>query len=241
MISARLSSRKGFTLIELLVVIAIIAILAAILFPVFARARENARKSTCQSNLKQIGMGILMYGQDYDEMGPPNHAPYTIVVNGATRWAEWWYLVNPYTKNFGVFTCPSSAVNFWVQDPAGGPNIRMTYGKRGCSDDVFSGEGSSSLWNGLLTQIQEPAQTIAVGEWGYGNGHRLCPHYHAGRTYVGYPNPNIHMEGGNYAFWDGHVKWMKYEQTLRPVNLWKMTSKTAADAIPGVPNWTWPL
>ena len=67
----RRDRQSGFTLIELLVVIAIIAILAAILFPVFAQARENARKSNCQSNLKQIGTGILMYAQDYDEVSPP--------------------------------------------------------------------------------------------------------------------------------------------------------------------------
>ncbi|MDH7571512.1 MAG: prepilin-type N-terminal cleavage/methylation domain-containing protein, partial [Armatimonadota bacterium] len=65
--------KRGFTLIELLVVIAIIAILAAILFPVFARARENARKSTCLNNMKQVGAGLLMYAQDYDEVLPPRN------------------------------------------------------------------------------------------------------------------------------------------------------------------------
>lgn len=78
----KFSSKKGFTLIELLVVIAIIAILAAILFPVFARARENARRASCQSNLKQIGLGILQYAQDYDERYPGGGAFYQVSLNG---------------------------------------------------------------------------------------------------------------------------------------------------------------
>jgi len=96
-------SRWGFTLIELLVVIAIIAILAAILFPVFARARENARRASCQSNLKQIGLGVLMYAQDYDEKYPFSDwwAPATPKPQG---WAN---RVQPYLKSIGVFGCPS--------------------------------------------------------------------------------------------------------------------------------------
>ena len=91
----------GFTLIELLVVIAIIAILAAILFPVFARARENARKSTCQSNLKQIGMAVQMYAQDYDEIYPG--------ISMATATSQCWTndLLDPYIKNAKVWVCPS--------------------------------------------------------------------------------------------------------------------------------------
>jgi len=92
----------GFTLIELLVVIAIIAILAAILFPVFARARENARKATCQSNLKQISMGLLQYAQDYDECLP---FLYQAVSNPRTGLAQ---ITQPYIKNWEVHNCPSS-------------------------------------------------------------------------------------------------------------------------------------
>ena len=103
-------TRRAFTLIELLVVIAIIAILAAILFPVFAQAREAARKASCQSNLKQIGLAVGMYKQDYDETMP-------FQVNGSlwtfhpTDWANqtywgWFYL--PYTKNQQIFACPSA-------------------------------------------------------------------------------------------------------------------------------------
>src|SRR5947199_9310919 len=92
------STKRGFTLIELLVVIAIIALLAAILFPVFARARENARKSSCINNLKQIGLGIQQYSQDYDEMMTP------------LRWRWLGYsempfqsILQPYVKNTQIF------------------------------------------------------------------------------------------------------------------------------------------
>src|SRR3982750_4546531 len=106
--------RRGFTLIELLVVIAIIAILAAILFPVFAQAREQARKASCQSNLKQIGLALRMYTQDYDEtlfasgMLAPNGATapdgnnLIRMLSGGLSW-----FCQPYIKNEGIFRCPS--------------------------------------------------------------------------------------------------------------------------------------
>src|SRR3954464_7101760 len=92
--------RLGFTLIELLVVIAIIALLAAILFPVFGRARENARRSSCQSNLKQIGLGILQYVQDYD-----GAFPYARVLS--TPKINWGQSIMPYVKSVQLFVCPS--------------------------------------------------------------------------------------------------------------------------------------
>src|SRR5687767_7475687 len=100
--------RRGFTLIELLVVIAILAILAAILFPVFAQAREKSRQASCFSNLKQIGLAYHMYAQDHDEAIVPG-------ANHNARYKEtdprcWWYgLLEPYVKNEGVFRCPSFA------------------------------------------------------------------------------------------------------------------------------------
>ena len=95
---------SGFTLIELLVVIAIIAILAAILFPVFARARENARRSSCQSNLKQIGLGLLQYTQDYDERLPYD----SLEDNPRTWWVFWMDAIYPYVKSEQLFNCPSA-------------------------------------------------------------------------------------------------------------------------------------
>src|ERR1044071_2326782 len=94
------STRKAFTLIELLVVIAIIALLAAILFPVFARARENARRASCQSNLKEIALGIKQYIQDYDERYPLDDSADTNVVG-------WAYVIQPYMKSEQIFQCPS--------------------------------------------------------------------------------------------------------------------------------------
>src|SRR6188472_2432696 len=97
--SARLR-RSAFTLIELLVVIAIIAILAAILFPVFAQAREKARQSACLSNCKQIGLAVMMYGEDWDQSYPLfAHYPNTVPM--------WFQVIQPYIKNEHVFTCPS--------------------------------------------------------------------------------------------------------------------------------------
>ncbi|MEN6401236.1 MAG: prepilin-type N-terminal cleavage/methylation domain-containing protein, partial [Armatimonadia bacterium] len=113
--------RRGFTLIELLVVIAIIAILAAILFPVFAKAREKARQTSCLNNLKQIGTAFIQYAQDYDErmpmrginmVQPDTSAPgyfFTTAYNGSTtgKLISWMDLVYPYIKNRQVFVCPS--------------------------------------------------------------------------------------------------------------------------------------
>ncbi len=110
----------GFTLIELLVVIAIIAILAAILFPVFARARESARGISCVSNMKQIGTAIQMYVQDYDGSFPATYwdttknwgcAPWGGWMNADGGWA---FLVNPYVKNGGIYVCPSAEKPFWL-------------------------------------------------------------------------------------------------------------------------------
>jgi prepilin-type N-terminal cleavage/methylation domain-containing protein/prepilin-type processing-associated H-X9-DG protein len=112
MISNR-NAHKGFTLIELLVVIAIIAILAAILFPVFAKAREKARQITCASNMKQIGIGLAMYIQDYDEAYPYGTDNDINGVNGKTDTSQdmdgWAAQVNPYLKSVGILKCPDDA------------------------------------------------------------------------------------------------------------------------------------
>ena len=97
--------RRAFTLIELLVVIAVIALLAAILFPVFARARENARRTSCLSNLKQIGLAVMQYVQDYDEKYPSGElTPFLGGYIGGTGWAGDLF---PYTKSVQIFKCPS--------------------------------------------------------------------------------------------------------------------------------------
>jgi prepilin-type N-terminal cleavage/methylation domain-containing protein/prepilin-type processing-associated H-X9-DG protein len=101
MLQTRWSSRRAFTLIELLVVIAIIALLAAILFPVFARARENARKSSCLNNIKQIGLGLQQYTQDYDETTPVNH--------GGSGDPIWQHRLMTYMKSYQIWQCPSDS------------------------------------------------------------------------------------------------------------------------------------
>jgi prepilin-type N-terminal cleavage/methylation domain-containing protein len=110
MLKYQKSDRKGFTLIELLVVIAIIAILASILFPVFGRARENARRASCASNLKQIGLGLLQYTQDYDESYPAAGLHYDSQLGRDQALGYGWAGdIYPYVKSAQVFACPSDS------------------------------------------------------------------------------------------------------------------------------------
>src|SRR5204862_4622820 len=125
------SGLRGFTLIELLVVIAIIAILAAILFPVFAQAREAARKTSCLSNCKQMGLACMMYVQDYDEMYPCNSWDTPYIGTADTDFKNpnyltamhWVFRVQPYIKNRQIFVCPSDAnpKNGWSGYSISGP------------------------------------------------------------------------------------------------------------------------
>ena len=110
-----MQKKKGFTLIELLVVIAIIAILAAILFPAFARARENARRASCQSNLKQIGLGVIQYTQDYDN----NYSLATSVSQDQTTTSP----LQPYLKSVQLFKCPSDSAAATVNSYGENTNI----------------------------------------------------------------------------------------------------------------------
>src|SRR3712207_1528949 len=164
-------SRYAFTLIELLVVIAIIAILAAILFPVFARARENARRASCQSNLKQIGLGIMQYAQDYDETMVP-------VTNGAGRWHDH---VQPYVKSTQLFRCPSNSSTVVIPGTTTGTYYNHYLGN-GNNGAVNSGQGFSfrrpmdhtdtagAIIGGTsLAAIENVAQSILVKEH---NGNR---------------------------------------------------------------------
>jgi len=152
----------GFTLIELLVVIAIIAILAAILFPVFAQAREKARAISCISNLKQIGTAAFMYAQDYDEVhlpmwtqGGKDPVAGEYAGNGV-GWRNWWpALLQPYVKNLGVFECPSNPFNWrgrvtWGADPSAGKGIFANCVNVADSYQRFWG-GYGFNWSGFET------------------------------------------------------------------------------------------
>jgi len=192
--------RKGFTLIELLVVIAIIAILAAILFPVFARAREKAKQSSCMSNVKQIGLAVLQYAQDYDEFLVRDcgyRDPITVFDSVPRVYFYWWEGLQPYMKNLQIMACPSETT-------------RRVYGG-GQSDSRYDIDYTINwLCQGRpMADIAEPAQTLFVVE-GVNN---YC------RWFCGPPDTCQAAQPGNYAwstarhngmsnylFLDGHVK-----------------------------------
>jgi prepilin-type N-terminal cleavage/methylation domain-containing protein/prepilin-type processing-associated H-X9-DG protein len=136
---------KGFTLIELLVVIAIIAILASILFPVFARARENARRASCQSNMKQIGLGILQYTQDYDEKFPAG-------VPATYRGPGWAGECYPYIKSAQIFKCPSDSTVPDAPTVVGAPVVTVSY--------AFN----ANLTRYSLAILGDSAKTVALVE-----------------------------------------------------------------------------
>ncbi len=185
--------RRGFTLIELLVVIAIIAILAAILFPVFARAREKARQSSCLSNVKQLMTGIMMYAQDYDEMLCPGSRWY----NGAGQTVWWVDGIQPYVKNASILRCPSEQ----KEDYGYGWNYQE-FGHQEAGYPYAAG------WCTTLAEIDYPATTILIGD----RMDSTNPSYQSKRwrlIYRWWP-PNLaerHNNGGNYGLADGHAKW----------------------------------
>lgn len=221
---------KGFTLIELLVVIAIIAILATILFPVFARARENARRSSCMSNLKQMGLGMMMYVQDYDETYPKE---YTTVGSTNYFWVE---VLNPYMKSYQVFMCPSAVTtNSWREGGYGSnrnifvrgddPVISMPAVESAANTYLIMDFGVTSFTAGSVAGLPSRAQYLP----GIGNTRGLdtseCPRPLGGGTYweryIGDCMKGRHFLGVNTIFADGHVKWLKsqniYLESLKGV------------------------
>jgi prepilin-type N-terminal cleavage/methylation domain-containing protein/prepilin-type processing-associated H-X9-DG protein len=201
-----LMSKRGFTLIELLVVIAIIAILAAILFPVFAKAREKARQASCLSNNKQLCLAVLSYAQDYDEKLPQG---YIYELPGDTNWlCSWMQLVMPYTKNVQLMVCPSWTTASWYSD--NGPNKQMP----------IPSESYTTVWGGgaagsALGAINQPAQCIYGFEMKAPLALGLADHYYCGTapaTLAPALNARTDLEphngGMNVFFVDGHAKWL---------------------------------
>lgn len=169
---------RAFTLIELLVVIAIIAILAAILFPVFSRARESARRTSCQSNLKQIGLGITQYVQDYDEKLPL--FGHYFDANGVS--VEWSLMIQPYTKSMQLLVCPSDTHSrVFPNLPGYGTNLRRSYAiaqylsrynaGAGCGTRVVLDNtgGRNVIASKSLAEIQFPSSMLMAGERRGGN------------------------------------------------------------------------
>jgi len=242
--------RRAFTLIELLVVIAIIAILAAILFPVFAQAREKARTASCTSNLKQIGMAYRMYLQDYDERVPVNcnragvGAGDTINYLRNSCWPGWISTaLKPYEKNVEIYTCPSKRRNGGFVDPRVNPTVRQNDPFNPAGVSPGSGPGISYTYNenGLGHQasgisgrpeaaFHEPSSLAIMWDslnpwtdcWFTNSGcsiwHQrdLCWYFGqlpgmsncAGRNLN---NTAWHNNGLNFLYYDGHVKWARWE------------------------------
>ncbi|MGD9519567.1 MAG: DUF1559 domain-containing protein [Armatimonadota bacterium] len=218
--------KRGFTLIELLVVIAIIAILAAILFPVFAKAREKARQASCTSNVKQISLGMLMYVQDYDERFMNGHYSF-LQLNGTLFWFE---RILPYVKNTQIFLCPSAAppdtsFHNWGTPP----NFVGKPVKYGVTSAVVARNATTTYG---LAEFTHPSETVMVGDsyHQYPNG---AAQYAAANECRGTPGCGCasgshpadpayarHNGGSNLGFVDGHVKWASFNTILDQWTLW---------------------
>ena len=191
------TNRKAFTLIELLVVIAIIAILAAILFPAFARARENARRASCQSNLKQVALGLFQYTQDYDEKFPMRYWDTPAAAYFDYGWVQ---AIQPYVKSYQLFQCPSE------------PN----------PPSVFSGSSATAVTDyGINRSVADINTSSPLSSFDFPSVTVLNFDF---RTYsadsgwndlaLDVPSRIRHLEGANYSFVDGHVKWYRPEKVL---------------------------
>jgi len=211
---------NGFTLIELLVVIAIIAILAAILFPVFAQAREKARQSTCLSNQKQLGLGIMMYAEDYDETYPYGVFR-NVSVDGAVRtYTGLPYFLNPYIKNDKIWNCPTKG-SAWPGSLTTADNMYYKFHNNYVPNRNFMGLYQSPTYcdpTFTLGQVDKPADIFALVEganydvaynyslW-YGATFTFSNASYNRETWYKWHAP--HNDGFNANYLDGHSKFVK--------------------------------
>lgn len=216
-----MKQRAAFTLIELLVVIAIIAVLAAILLPVFAQAREKARTIACLSNERQLGIGVQLYVQDYDERlflyagaGNPSQSRTGIIVpsDSAVIPLLWWNAIGPYLRNLGILRCPSDSNPTPSSAPDGSLSILRSY---------FAARSIEALG---LAQIAQPASAVVFAEKWPSSGDNeegdnpdvwmevfkgdldYYPTYDASALVA-----NRHAGGANFTFVDGHARWIRPE------------------------------
>jgi len=208
--------QKGFTLIELLVVIAIIAILAAILFPVFAKAREKARQSTCTSNIKQLTNAALMYAQDYDETFCK-----ACLIKDDGKWIYWYQLIAPYiagstidssSGTAKVFMCPSLKNN--TTTDADGRESKYGYGWNIGTGTTpadgmgyFAGDTDPYV---QMSKVNTPTEVILLGDISLYNLNTCYLMWKSDKSRT----PNLHNGGANYGFVDGHVKWMSQDDAF---------------------------
>lgn len=226
----QIGRQHAFTLIELLVVIAIISILAAILFPVFARARESARRASCSSNLKQMGLAVMMYVQDYDERYPQawnegmrgQTPPQGWWTSASQRYWLWQQIIYPYHKNYQIYFCPSR-----LGETTYLGNATPASYQYGANTMIFAVAGTNTRVKSVsMAEIQLPAQKYMIMDSSQyrieartvvttnsGQGY-LPGSGDAGGEYYTTPVPKDwqsgrHFGGVNIAFADGHVKWVK--------------------------------
>ena len=217
--------RSGFTLIELLVVIATIAILAAILFPVFAKAREKARQASCLSNVKQMMLGVLSYAQDYDEKMPSqwmlNTSPTHTVIGQATptNYYTWPELIMAYTKNDQIFQCPSKQFATMINYQSYPTAYMYTAFNPATSTPL----GMMSPAGAAMATITQPSTTILLFDgWGTMDSGGWTANSLA-NLLSGTPDATAtaalcttvrrHNDGANVGFVDGHAKWLNTAQT----------------------------